>query len=247
MRTTRRWKPSAGAVAALLFTSGAYGAHPLNTEDTGTQGKGGWQLEVNGERNQDKIDGETVKGAQAAAVLSHGVAETVDLQFGVPWQDTGSARGAGDLIAALKWRFWEQGPLSAGLRAGVTSPTGDEDRGLGNGKPTWAVLLIGQYEGERWIFLAHAGYRRNSNVFGDRESIGEISAAALYKATAQLKLLVDANRTTNADPQSDQKIRQMVIGAIYSPSKDLDLDIGFRRGNDAALERAVMAGVTLRW
>jgi len=243
LQTTRKWKPSAGALAAVLFASGAYGAHPLNTEDTGTQGKGGWQLEVNGERNEDQ----SLKGAQAAAVLSYGAAETIDLQFGVPWQDTGAGRGAGDLVAALKWKFWEQGPWSAGLRGAVTAPTGDEDRGLGNGKPTWAALLIGQYEGERWIFLAHAGYRRNSNTFGDRESISEISAAALYKATAQLKLLVDANRTTNPDPQSDQKIRQMVLGAIYSPSKDMDLDIGFRSGNDAAIERAVMAGITLRW
>jgi len=243
LQTTRKWKPSAGALAAVLFASGAYGAHPLNTEDTGTQGKGGWQLEVNGERNEDQ----SLKGAQAAAVLSYGAAETIDLQFGVPWQDTGAERGAGDLVAALKWKFWEQGPWSAGLRGAVTAPTGDEDRGLGNGKPTWAALLIGQYEGERWIFLAHAGYRRNSNTFGDRESISEISAAALYKATAQLKLLVDANRTTNPDPQSDQKIRQMVLGAIWSPSKDMDLDIGFRSGNDAAIERAVMAGITLRW
>ena len=247
MRTTRKWKPSAAALAAVLFTSGAYGAHPLNTEDTGTQGKGGWQLEVNGERNRDKVDGETTKGAQAAAVLSHGAAENVDLQFGVPWQDTGSARGAGDLFAALKWKFWEQGPWSAGLRGAVTAPTGDEDRGLGNGRPTWAALLIGQYEGERWIFLAHAGYRRNSNTVGDRASIGELSGAVLYKAGERLKLLVDANRTTNADPQSDQSIRQMVIGAIWSPAKDLDLDIGLRRGNDAAIDRAVMAGITLRW
>jgi len=251
LQTTRRWKPSAAAIAAVLFASGAYGAHPLNTEDTGTQGKGGWQLEVNGERSKDKsrdtVDEMTVKGAQAAAVLSHGVAETMDLQFGLPWQDTGSERGAGDLFAALKWRFWEQGALSAGLPAGVSAPTGDEDRGPGNGKPTWAALLIGQYEGERWILLAHAGYRRNSNTLGDRESIGEISGAVLYKATGQLKLLVDANRTTNADPESNQKIRQMVLGAIYSPGKDLDLDIGFRRGNDAAIDRAVMAGLTLRW
>jgi len=247
LRATRRWKRSVGAVAAALFASGAFGAHPLNTEDTGTQGKGGWQLELNGEWNRDKVDDETVKGAQAAAVLSHGVAETVDLQFGVPWQDTGSDRGGGDLVAALKWRFWEQGPMSAGLRAGVTAPTGDEDRALGNGKPTWAVLLIGQYEGERWIFLAHGGYRRNHNTVGDRESIGEISGAVLYKASAQLKLLVDGNRTTNPDPESGQKIRQMVVGAIYSPSKDLDLDVGFRRGNDAAIDRALMAGITLRW
>jgi hypothetical protein len=247
LQTTRKWKPSAGALAAVLFASGAYGAHPLNTEDTGVQGKGGWQLELNGERNRDKVDGETVNGAQAAALLSYGVAETMDLQFGVPWQDNGAARGAGDLIGALKWKFWERGRLSGGIRVGVTAPYGDEDRGLGNGRPTWAALLIGQYQGERWMFLAHAGYRRNSNTFGDRESIGEISGAVLYKATAQLKLLVDANRTTNADPASDQKIRQMVIGAIYSPSKDLDLDLGLRRGNDAAIERAVMAGITLRW
>lgn len=243
MRATRRWKPSAAALAAVLFTSGAHGAHPLNTEDAGTQGKGGWQLELNGERNKDA----GVPGAQAAAILSYGAGENVDLQFGVPWQDTGSERGTGDLLGAVKWRFWEQGPLSAGLRAGVTAPAGDEDRGLGNGRPTWGALLIGQYEGERWIFLAHAGYRRNSNTVGDRASIGEVSGAVLYKASERLKLLVDANRTTNADPASDQSIRQMVIGAIWSPTKDLDLDIGFRRGNDAAIDRAVMAGITLRW
>ena len=242
MRTTRGWKPSA-AIAAVLFTSGAYGAHPLNTEDTGTQGKGGWQLEVNGESNKDG----GVRGAQAAVILSYGAAGTVDLQIGLPWQDNGEARGGGDLAAAVKWRFWEREGFSAGMRAGVTTPTGDETRGLGNGKPTWAALLIGQHEGERWILLAHLGYRRNLNTIGERDSIGELSGAVLYKATGQLKLLVDANRTTNADPESEQKIRQAVLGAIYSPSKDLDLDIGFRRGNDAAIERAVMAGITLRW
>ena len=243
MQTTRRWKPSAGALAAVLFTSGAYGAHPLNTDDTGTQGKGGWQLEVNGESNKDA----GVRGAQAAVILSHGAAETVDLQLGLPWQDNGEARGGGDLAAAVKWRVWEREGLSAGVRVALTTPTGDETRGLGNGRPTWAAQLIGQHEGERWIFLAHLGYRRNLNTIGERDSIGEISGAVLYKATAQLKLLVDANRTTNPDPQSDQSLRQMVIGAIWSPTKDLDLDIGLRRGNDAAIERAVMAGITLRW
>jgi hypothetical protein len=245
--TTRRWKRSAGALAAAFFVSGAYGAHPLNTEDTGTQGKGGWQLELNGERNRDRVDGETVKGAQAAAVLSYGAADNVDLQFGVPWQDNGTARGGGDLVGAVKWRFWEQGPLSGGLRAAVTAPTGDEERGLGNGRPTWAALLIGQYEGERWIFLAHAGYRRNLNNAGERDSIGELSAAVLYKASAQLKLLVDGNRTTNPDRASDQALRYAVVGAIYSPSKDLDLDLGVRWGNEPAIDRALMAGVTLRW
>jgi hypothetical protein len=236
---TTRWKRNAGALATVLFTSGAYGAHPLNTEDTGTQGKGGWQLELNGESNKD----EGVRGAQAAAILSYGAGERVDIQFGVPWQDTGETRGAGDVFAAAKWKFWDAEPLSAAVRATVTSPTGEET----GGRPTWAAQLIGQYEGERWMFLAHVAYRRNRNDLGERDSLGEISGAVLYKAMAKLKLLLDANRTTNADPQSDQKIRQGVVGAIWSPTKDLDLDLGYRRGNDAAIDRAVMAGITLRW
>jgi hypothetical protein len=40
-----------------------------------------------------------------------------------------------------------------------------------------------------------------------------------------VKLLVDANRTTNADASSSQPIRQLVIGALWSPNKDLDFDV----------------------
>ena len=129
----------------------------------------------------------------------------------------------------------------------MSAPRGDETRGLGNGRPNWAALLIGQYEGERWIVLGHLGYRRNLNSVGDRESLSEISGAVLYRATAALKLVVDANRTTNADPTSDQALGEAVIGAIYSPGKDLDLDVGLRNGNGPAIDRALMAGITLRW
>jgi Putative MetA-pathway of phenol degradation len=188
-----------------------------------------------------------LRGAAAAAVLSYGFAENADFQAGLSWLDNGAERGAGDSIAAVKWRFWEKDALSFGLRAGVTLPTGKEERGLGNGRATWAALLIGTYEGERWIFLGHLGYRRNRNSVGDRESIGEISGAVLFKATENLKLLVDANRTTNSDPESDTALRQAVVGVIYSPRKDIDLDAGFRRGNDPAIDRAVMAGITVRW
>ena len=65
------------AVPLIFFASMAFGAHPLITEDTGTQGKGGWQLEINGERNKD--DG--VRGAQAAATLSYGFIDSADLQL----------------------------------------------------------------------------------------------------------------------------------------------------------------------
>ena len=66
---------------ACALAGAAHGAHPLNTEDTDTQGKGGWQVELNGERNKD----EGVRGYQAAALLSHGLLDTLDLQVGLPW------------------------------------------------------------------------------------------------------------------------------------------------------------------
>lgn len=96
--TTTRWKRRFAFLAFLLLSKNVYSAHPLNTEDTGTQGSGGWQLELNGERNRD----EGVRGAQALTVLSYGIAGNADLQAGVPWQDLGDERGMGDALIAIK-------------------------------------------------------------------------------------------------------------------------------------------------
>jgi len=225
------------------LSSNAYSAHPLNTEDTATQGRGGWQLELNGERNRD----EGVRGAQAAAVLSYGIADNADVQLGSPWHEHAGERGMADALAAIKWRFWERGASSAGLRAGFLLPTGDEQRGLGNGKTNFAALLIGSHEGERWIFHAHAGYRDNRNTLGNRGSLTELSAAVLYKVTESIRPLLDVSRLTNPDPASDTALQSAVLGVIWQVSKDLDLDIGLRRGNQPAIDRALMLGATIRW
>jgi hypothetical protein len=238
-----RWKPSAAAFAFLLFGTDAYSAHPLNTEDTGTQGRGGWQLELNGERNRD----EGVSGAQAAAVLSYGITESADVQLGTPWRDVAGERGMADALVAVKWRFWEQGPWSSGLRAGFLLPTGDDERGLGNGKTNFAALLIGSYEGERWIFHAHAGYRDNRNTLAQRRTVTELSAAVLYKVTENIRPLLDVSRLTDPDQASDSALQSAVLGVIWKVSRDLDLDIGLRRGNQPAIDRALMLGATIRW
>jgi Putative MetA-pathway of phenol degradation len=240
---TARWRRSGALLAVLLLSKGAYGAHPLNTEDTGTQGSGGWQLELNGERNRD----EGVRGAQAMTVLSYGVADNVDLQAAMPWQDLGDERGIGDALVAIKWRFWEQGAFSLGTRAGFLLPTADEQRGLGNGKTNFAALLIGSYEGERWLLHAHAGYRDNRNTLGNRRSVTELSAAVLYKVTEQIRPLLDVSRITNTDPASGEALQNIVLGVIWQATKQLDLDLGLRFGNQPAIDRALMLGMTLRW
>jgi hypothetical protein len=232
------------ALAILLaISSPAFAAHPLITEDTGTQGKGGWQLELNGERTKD--DG--VRGSQAAAVLSYGFVDHADLQVGMPWQDNGVGKGKGDVAIDVKWRFWESGALSLGLKPGITLPSGNDERGLGTGKTTYGSLFIVSYEQEHWALHSHAGYRRNRNTQMQRESLKHLSAALWLKPTDRLKLVVDFSGDTNADPASDTTVRQRVLGFIYSVSKNFDVDAGIRRGNEPAIDRAVMAGVTLRW
>jgi hypothetical protein len=181
------------------------------------------------------------------AVLSYGIAENADLQAGVPWQDLGDERGMGDALVAIKWRFWEQGRLSAGMRAGFLFPTGDEQRGLGNGKTNFAGLLIGSYEGERWLLHAHAGYRDNRNTLGNRGSVTELSAAVLYKLTERIRPLLDVSRITNPDAASGEALQNVVLGVIWQATRQLDLDVGLRFGNQPAIERALMLGMTLRW
>jgi Putative MetA-pathway of phenol degradation len=242
--TRTRWlRPSVAVAAVLLFSQDVYSAHPLLTEDTGTQGKGGWQLELNGERNRD----EGVRGAQAEAKLTYGVTDAMDVAVAAPFQDLGAERGMGDTVVELKWRFWERGPLSLGLQPGLTLPSARDGLGLGAGRATWGGLLIASYEGERWAFHTHAGYRRNRNTLGERESLTQVAGAVLFKATEQVRPLLDFSRSTNPDPASRTALRETVLGVIWQVTKDLDLDAGYRRGNSPAIDRALMAGVTLRW
>lgn len=225
----------------VLLAPPAWGAHPLITEDTGTQGAGRWQLEVNAERQED--EGRTLP-TQWGTTLSYGFRDDADLQFGLPYV---RGLGKGDLAVDVKWRFHQQGATSLGLKPGITLPTGNEQRGLGTGKVTAGSLLILSFEPEGWSFHTHAGYRYSRNSVGDRESLLHYSAALWLKPTGQLKLVADISFDTNPDRSSDHSLRQHVFGFIYSVTKDFDVDAGIRRGNSPAIDRALMAGIALRW
>ncbi|MGH6885861.1 MAG: transporter, partial [Geminicoccales bacterium] len=93
------------AAAFLLFCLSAaidaQAAHPLITEDTGTQGAGRYQLEALAEELEargTRRDIEVWRG-----VLSYGIAETADVQVGVPLYRDGPD-GVGDASLDLKWR-----------------------------------------------------------------------------------------------------------------------------------------------
>jgi hypothetical protein len=222
--------------AFLIAAAGAtHAEHPLVTDDINTQGRGGWQLELNGERRQ------------AAAVASYGVRDDVDVQLGVPWEDNGAATGVGDVALDVKWRLYESGPLKAGIKPGVTFPSGRSEDGLGSGRMTWGAIGVITYDAGRAELLANVAYRHNRNTADERKDLARVSAAVLPKVTKALRLALDLAYETNPDPAADGWVRHAVVGFIYSVNKDFDFDAGYRRSSDPAIDRRYLLGVTFRW
>ena len=243
-------------LAAAAFCAGARAAHPLLTEDTGTQGRGNAQLELTLDAFRDRLAGVPIRGVQAGAVFSYGVADPADLQLGLPYlrvRENEDARrtllsGVGDVSLDLKWRFLERGGLSLGLKPGITLPTGDEKKFLGAGRVTWGALLIGSYESGPIAFHSHIGYRDYRNVVGLKTSLWHVSVASTWQVAESLKLVADLSRDTNPVPGYSTPLDYVIVGAIWMPKKNLDLDIGYRHGaSGPALDRGLLAGVTLRW
>jgi len=242
--------------AFLLVAPAAHAAHPLVTEDTGTQGTGRFQLEVNAESSRDRAGGVRVTGFQPAAAITYGLLDNLDVQLGRPYlrqvTDPGGAnvvvKGGLDTSLDFKWRFYENDGLSIGLKPGVTFATGDERRGLGTGKPTIGSLLIASLERERYALHAHAGWRRNSNTVGQRDEIVQFAAAALFKTTVNTRVFLDLSRTTDPDPASRSSVRYATLGLIHSPVANIDLDLGWRQAvGRPAIDSSLMFGATLRW
>ena len=105
----------------FLWSGLAFAAHPLITDDTGTQEKGKFQLEVNSEFTYDKETKNEVTteetGSEVAPVLSYGLMDNVDVVLGLPyhWKKdkedetvTSDVDGSSDMSLEVKRRFYEK-------------------------------------------------------------------------------------------------------------------------------------------
>jgi hypothetical protein len=112
-----------------LFSNSVFAAHPLITDDTGTQGKGKFLLEVNNEVNYAKESEAGVKskttGGEVGTILSYGIIDNVDIVLGIPCQwfkvkEDGETisreKGLSDISLELKWRFYEREGWSFALK-----------------------------------------------------------------------------------------------------------------------------------
>jgi hypothetical protein len=247
----------------LMIATGAYAAHPLITDDTGTQGKGKGQFEFIGEYGYDKEDGVTTKSLEAPTIpfLSYGITNVMDIVLGLPYQrvetEEGGAsstvRGISDASIELKWRFYEKDGLSFAVKPGLSLPTGDENKGLGNGKMSYSAYFITTKEAEPWAFHFNVGYVRNeyklqTDEDASRKDIWHVSLASQVEVVKDLNLVANIGMERNPDKTSNTNPAFILGGFIYSVADNLDLDFGIKGGlNKPETDISYLAGITWRF
>lgn len=245
--------------ACLLLTvmlgaaaSPARAFHPLFTDDTGTQGRGGRQVEVTGEYGR----GEEHHAGAGAVVLSYGLSKTLDAAVGLPLQyarphgpEAGRpVAGLSDASLELKWRAAEGANWSLGLKPGLTLTTGDEERGFGAGRSTYRLAALAGAGAGPAQFLANLAFSRNDNVLGERSELWHASAAAVYAVNGRLRLAANAAVDSNRDPAAGVDPASFVGGVLLGVTPNLDLDVGWRTGLNAAHgEEALLVGMAARF
>jgi hypothetical protein len=160
-----------GFLTMITTAGAAFAAHPLITDDTSTQGKGKMQFEFIGEYGIEKEEGDTEKILEVPTVpfMSYGITDAIDLVLGLPYalvkvEDAGTTaavRGCTDMSIELKASVYEKGGLSFAVKPGISLPTGDEKKGLGNGKSSYSAYFITTKEVEPWAFHINVGYISN--------------------------------------------------------------------------------------
>lgn len=239
-----------------LLPAISFAYHPLITDDTGTQGKGRFQLEVNGEYGHDREDGVTTNTTQIATALTYGWLDNVDIALGIPYQyirtkDSETATrhdGMSDLSIDLKWRFYEKEGLSLALKPGITLPTGNYERDLGSGRMTYGCLFILTHEMKPFAIHANLGYRRNENKIDERKDIWHASLAGELEVIKRLKAVANIGIERNPDKATNTHPVFVIGGMVYSVTDNFDIDIGLRGGlNKPETDITTMAGITLRF
>jgi hypothetical protein len=238
------------AVPGLLFAhAAAHAAHPLQTEDTGTQGTA--KVEIENGFSRARFDATTLAVYQPQ--LSLGVATTVDaiVQPAVERlqaQGQPTVAGLGDTNLDGKWRFRDQDPWSLAIRAGLLLPTGKTGLSLLHGEVSGHALLVASWHDGPSTVHANLGLTREPRAPGTRLTVAHLSAAVMQAVGDRLILAADGG--IDQDPAAARKAWRgsALAGVIWTARPGLDLDVGYRRNfNAPSLDRQWLAGLTYRF
>jgi hypothetical protein len=240
-------------LATGLFPLVAMAYHPLVTDDTGTQGATGQQLEVGYDWSRTKGAGLSETARAVPFTYTYGVRDNLDVFAGVVRQ-TDPSTGWSNVGIGAKWRFYdnEASKLCLGLKPELLLPVSrtDEAKGLGHGEAAYGLTLILSQEtgfGEIHGNLAVARVNYADAGITDRKTLYRLSVAPVWVVSEAWKLAVDLGLQTNPDRSQDSTMAYVELGAVYSPSKDLDLSLGVIRDLNDGPVTTTSAVLGLTW
>lgn len=253
---------SLGCIA--LAPAVALAFQPLVTDDTGTQGAGGNQIEVAYTRTRDTAPDARVVTHEWPLTFTRGIIDALDVYAGIAYQRIVPTapdpveRGWGNPAVGAKWRFYENetAKLSFALKPEIQFPvsTSKEARGLGTARTAYSANLVMTQETGFGAVHANAvaervNYSDDALNQAERRTLYRLSAAPVWDIAEGWKLALDAGITTNPDRTARARMGYLELGAIYSPGKDLDLALGIIRNvRDGAVSTTqAAAGFTWRF
>lgn len=245
----------------FCFPSVLFAARPLVTDDSGTLGKGKFQVELGVETFswQDREDGVKIEetGMEASGVFTYGVLDNIDVVAGFPYvwskvkeNDTTAfdANRLSDISLEAKWRFFEKNGFGLALKPGLTLPTGNYEKGFGTGRVTYEITFIASKEHEFIKFYFNAGYTRNENKTDERKDLYSASVAVTYEVIKGLNLVGNVGFERNPDPAFKTAPAFALVGLNYGINDHIMLDAGYKFGlNRQEVDRAIIAGITLNF
>lgn len=262
-RTPRRRRGRHALALMLCASLQAAALQPLITDDTGTQGRGGNQLEI-------AFDREHLRGAGAHAiersvpvVYTRGLTDALDAY--VQWSHVRvrsnaheGGVGSGNPALGLKWRLWNDpaAKRSLALRPEVQFGVSraDERRGLGNGGTGYSLIVIATQEtgfGEVHVNLAAAreDHALDANRAANRRMLYRFSIAPVLQLSRTWMVAIDAGLTTNPERARRARMGYVELGAIWMPRANLELALGVieQLGEGEPESRTVTAGLTWRF
>jgi hypothetical protein len=254
-------KPAA-LLAVALITTHATAFQPLITDDTGTQGRGGNQMEVSLNQSRTATSGVTDRIGSLPVIYTRGVTETVDVYAGLaylrlrPGTGHGDASGAGNPSVGSKWRFLDNtadGTSAAGkleLLPPVSSSA--EAAGLGSASMGGNLTLILTQEvsfGAIHVNASAGRLRYRASANNPDATPLRLSAAPVWHMDAQWKLALDLGAQWVQSGVQRLRTGYVELGGIWSPHDDVDLALGVIRtaNNENPQTRSLSASAGLTW
>lgn len=240
------------------FAPAAFAFQPLITDDTGTQGTGGNQIEVSVSEDRASSAGNTVTTTTLPLVYTRGITDALDVfvqanrtRIRSTVAGAGASGGSNPSFGA-KWRFFENEATatSLGLKPEIRLPVSaaKEAVGLGVGRTSYSLTMILTQEvpfGAVHANVVTGRDRYRDTTANPDASTSRVSLAPVWDVAEQWKLAADVGTDTRDAGGAKTRTGFTEIGAIYSPDKDLDFALGLIRRSDNATAKTTTTSATI--